>query len=257
MRPDNSLWVLTCRRPSPDPYITLICFPWAGGSPDAFRPWAGGLNDGIEVLAVRLPGRGPRIRERLYHDWRSLLKDAFTALSPYLERPHALYGHSFGGRLAYELARLAGAAHPRLTRRLFVSACRSPDAPQGRPHLHDLPDRDFREALLRLGGVPPELLDDERLMRLMLPTIRSEIRLAETWGGRYDAGVEVPITAMYGRDDPVDGPADMARWSSFGRRGCELIEMPGGHFFPLTHRPHLLDVLNSRLGAPGGHDQRR
>ncbi|WP_406464776.1 alpha/beta fold hydrolase [Streptomyces sp. NBC_01622] len=235
--------------------MTLICFPWAGGSPEVFRSWAGGLADGIELLAVRLPGRGPRIKEPPYENWELLLKDAAAALSPHLERPHALYGHSFGGRLAYELARLAATAHPGRTRRLFVSACRSPDTPQGRPHLHTLSDHELREALLHLGGMPPELLGDDRLMRLMLPTIRSEIRLAETWGGRDGGGVEVPITAMCGRADHVDGRAGMARWSSFGGRGCELVDMPGGHFFPLTHRPHLLDVLNSRLGAPGGQDQ--
>lgn len=255
MRPGGNPWLLTCGRPVRDPYVTLICFPWAGGSPDVFRSWAGGLADGIELLAVRLPGRGPRIRERHYEDWELLLKDVSSALSPHLERPHALYGHSFGGRLAYELARFAATAHPGRTRRLFVSACRSPDMPQRRPHLHTLPDHQLREALLRLGGIPPELVGDDRLMRLMLPTIRSEIRLAETWGSRDGDGVEVPITAMYGRRDAVDGRADMARWSSFGRRDCELVDMPGGHFFPLTHRPHLLDVLNSRLGAAGGQDQ--
>ncbi|WP_371649680.1 thioesterase II family protein [Streptomyces mirabilis] len=255
MRLGSNPWVLTCGRPVRDPYVTLICFPWAGGSPDVFRSWAAGLADGIELLAVRLPGRGPRLGEPHYEEWEQLLKDVSAALSPHLERPHALYGHSFGGRLAYELARLATTAHPGLTRRLFVSACRSPDMPQRRPHLHTLTDQQLREALLHLGGMPPELLGDDRLMRLVLPTIRSEIRLAEIWVSRDGEGVEVPITAMYGRRDAVDDRARMARWSSFGRLGCELVDMPGGHFFPLTHRPHLLDVLNSRLGAAGGPDQ--
>lgn len=234
------------------PSLTLICFPYAGGNPEVFRSWTEGMGDSIEVIAVRLPGHGSRIKDPPYEGWEPLLRDTFNALSPYLERPHALYGHSFGGRLAYEVARLASTEHPGQTRRLFVSGSRSPDAPQARPYMHDLPDALFRGALLRLGGFPPELMGHEKLMRLLLPAIRSEIRLAEMWGDRHDAGVDVPITAMYGRDDPIDNRLSMAGWRGVSRHSCELIEMAGGHFFPLTHRLDVLHTLNSRLGVSGG-----
>ncbi|MEV7380710.1 thioesterase II family protein [Streptomyces lydicus] len=251
MQSDHNRWILTCKQASRSPSITLICFPYAGGSPEVFRSWAAGLHDNVEVIAARLPGRGPRIKEAVYASWGPLLTDIIGVLSPYLERPHALYGHSFGGRLAYEVAHHAGAEHPGRTRRLFVSGCRSPEAPQARPYMHDLPDDVFRDVLLHMGGTPPELLNDDRLMRLLLPAIRSEIRLAELWGDRHGTGVDVPITAMYGRADPIDDELSMDGWRGFSRRAFELIEMAGGHFFPLTHRPQLLDTLNSRLGASG------
>jgi medium-chain acyl-[acyl-carrier-protein] hydrolase len=245
-------WVLPLKRASGAPAIRLICFPYAGGSPDLFRSWAGALDDRVELLAVTLPGRGRRIREPLYQDWETLLADTFAALCPYLQEPHAFYGHSFGGRLAYELAHLTAVRHPGRTRRLFVSGCRSPDVPQARPYLHQLSETAFRDALREMGGTPAEVLDDRVMMRLLLPTVRSDIRLAELWEDRHRKGVDVVLTAMYGREDRIDDRASMEGWRLFTSRECELIEMPGGHFFLETHRRDLLNVINERLGVQDG-----
>lgn len=252
MEPDSGRWILTVREATREPRIRLICFPYAGGNPDLFRAWAGGVADDVEVLAVRLPGRGVRIREQRYERWEPLLEDTYAALLPYLSEPHALYGHSFGGRLAYELAHLSQRRHPGRTRWLFVSGCRSPGSPQVRPYMHEMSEADFRTALRTMGGTPAELLDG-KLMRPLLATIRSEIRLAELWGDDHGGGVDVPITAMYGRDDPIDNRTSMRGWRDHTPRACELIEMPGGHFFLETHRRELLAVIGSRLEVERAH----
>ncbi|MET8419232.1 thioesterase II family protein [Streptomyces sp. NPDC005134] len=234
------------------PAIRLICFPYAGGSPDLFRAWADGLSAHIELLAVRLPGRGPRLTEGLYTEWEPLVADTYAALAPYLDEPHAFFGHSFGARLAYELAHVAVAEHGDLTRRLFLSASRSPGSPQRRPYLHELTDVAFLDALRDMGGTPAEVLNDKVLMRLFLPTTRAEIRLAELWGDRRDKGVNVPVTALYGQDDPIDGRESMRDWKHFTEQDCELLDMAGGHFFLETHRRPLLEVINARLGDVSG-----
>lgn len=240
------------RAASRTPSIRLVCFPYAGGSPDLFRAWADGLSPHVELLAVRLPGRGPRLKEGLYAEWEPLIADSYAALAPYLSEPHAFFGHSFGARLAYELAQVAVVEHGGLTRRLFVSGCRSPSSAQRRPFMHGLSRDGFLDALREMGGTPAEVLDDDVLMRLFLPTTRSEIRLAELWGDRHGKGVNVDVTALYGRDDPIDGRDAMRDWKHFTERDCELLELPGGHFFPDTHRGSLLDVINTRLGEANG-----
>ncbi|MEW2140132.1 alpha/beta fold hydrolase [Streptomyces sp. NPDC005409] len=253
MRPDSDRWAPVLRPAVGSPRIRLICFPYAGGGPDLFRSWAGGLDDGVELVAVRLPGRGPRLREAMYADWESLVADTFGALRSggLLSAPHAFYGHSFGGRLAYETARLAARTDPGATRRLFVSGSRSPNTPQARPYLHELPHEAYLDAVRAMGGTPAEILDDQAMMRLFMPTMRADMRLAELWDDRHGApGVDVPITALYGRDDPVDGHAGMRDWERYTSRDCELVEMPGGHFFLDTHRERLLETINARLGGP-------
>ncbi|GAA3122062.1 thioesterase II family protein [Streptomyces echinatus] len=245
-------WVMTLKAATAEPAGTLFCFPYAGGSPETFRSWSGAIADDIELVCVILPGRGRRLKEARYDRWQPLVDDVFEALSPYLGRRHAFYGHSFGGRLAYELAHLAVAEHPGMTRRLFVSGCRSPDAPQNRPYMHEMPESDFRAAVAKMGGTPAELFEEERLLRLLLPTVRSEIRLAELWDHRHASGVDVPITALYSPDDPIDGWESMRGWQNFTRRHCELIEAPGGHFFVDSHPEYVTGIVNTRLGNLNG-----
>ncbi|MDT0482756.1 MULTISPECIES: thioesterase II family protein [Streptomyces] len=235
------------REASATPIVRLICLPYAGGSPDLFRAWADGLSAHVELFAVRLPGRGPRLSEDLYTEWEPLITDTYAALAPYLDEPHAFYGHSFGARLAYELGHLSVAEHGELTRRLFLSGSRSPSSPQHRPYMHELSEVGFLDALRAMGGTPAEVLDDRALMRLFLPTVRAEIRLAELWGDRHGRGVNVAVTALYGRDDPIDGPESMRDWKHYTEDDCELLGVAGGHFFLETHREPLLDVVNARL----------
>lgn len=244
-------WVLTLKAVA-EPAGTLICFPYAGGSPETFRAWCGGIADDIEVLCVVLPGRGRRLKEARYDRWQPLVDDVLEALSPHLNRRHAFYGHSFGGRLAYELSHRASAEYPGKTSRLFVSGCRSPDMPQRRPYMHQMTESDFRTAVAEMGGTPAELFDQERLLRLLLPTVRSEIRLAEIWDHRHSSGVDVPITAIYSPDDAIDSWRTMHGWQGFTTRDCELVEVPGGHFFVDSHPEHVTRIVNTRLGNVDG-----
>lgn len=248
-RPAANRWIVRLTRLPGPAGIRLFCLPYAGGSPEAFRPWSAGIGRGVELLALRLPGHGPRIREAPYRDWKTLVDDAYEVLAPWLSEPHAFYGHSFGARLAYELARRAGAETPCRTRHLFVGGSRSPDVPQARPYLHELSDTRFRAALREMGGSPAEILDHAKMMHLLLPAIREEIRLAELWGDRDAAVVDVPITAMYGRDDAIDDDTSMKGWRAYTQRRFELVKIPAGHFFLHTHQRQVLAVINTRLGV--------
>jgi medium-chain acyl-[acyl-carrier-protein] hydrolase len=228
------------------PAVTLICAPYAGGNPEVFGPWSEWLGTDVDLLAVRLPGHGRRMRDTPYGTWDELVDDTIDALTPFLSQPHAFYGHCFGGRLAYELAHRA---HTAMTIRLFVSGCRSPDVPIGGTAVHTLPDTEFCSALAQMGAAPAEVLGNEALMRILLPAVRSEMRLGELWDDRHGAGLEVPITAMYGREDLTRERQGMTGWPRFTTRGCEFVEIPGDHFFLLENPPLLREVINSRLAV--------
>jgi len=238
--------VTTLRAASGHPGMRLICIPQAGGNPEIFLPWADGLSRDVELLAVRLPGHGPRIADPPIGDWDELLADVLDGLAGYLDEPHAFYGHCFGGRLAYELTHRALAlGHPQ-PQRLFVSACRSPGTPQAGQRVHDLPDAEFIDAL-RQRGASDQVLQSKSIMRFVLPAVRNEIRMAELWTDRHGAAVNTPITAIYGSDDVEEGRASMVGWQTFSAAGFELIKMQGGHYF-FAHDPSpLLQLINARL----------
>lgn len=239
-------WLLI-PEPLVQPRLRLICFPYAGGNPDLFRGWTADLDADVELLAVRLPGRGCRIKEPPYQDWPQLIDDCLQALAPFLDQPHVFYGHSFGGRLIYELAQRTRTLYPGQTRRLFISACRSPASEQRRPYLHKLSEEDFQRALLTMGGTAHEVLQNHMLMRLMLPALRSDMRLSELWCDWHEAPLQIPIHAYCGRQDPIDSYASMAGWSAHTRAGFELIEIDGGHFFLDSHRQPMLYSISERM----------
>jgi medium-chain acyl-[acyl-carrier-protein] hydrolase len=244
--PSGSKKVAMLKPASKAPGIRLVCIPYAGGNPELFLPWADGLSPCVELLAVRLPGHGPRIVDPPCDRWDALLADILEGLASYLGEPHAFFGHCFGGRLAYELTHLAITAGYTHTRRLFVSACRSPDTTHAGRYIHKLPDVEFLE-VLRQRGASDEVLRNKSIMRFVLPAVRAEIRFAELWNDPHRAAVNVPITAIYATGDAEEGRPRMEGWPAFSTEGCELVEMHGEHFF-FEHDPApLLDVINSRL----------
>lgn len=210
--------------------IRLICFSQAGAGVDPFCSWAEGLNDHIELLTFVLPGHGERRDETPYSEWPPLLANSFTALKPYLSEPHALFGHGFGALLAYELARLNEAQCPGQTRHLFISGCRSPDCQPGL--LLD-------PAPLDKDGIP--WADQEALMR-------GELKLMEPWTDSSNRSLSVPLTAIYGSEDPLAPLESMVNWREFTRREFELIEVTGNHLFITPQRQRLLQIVNTHLG---------
>ncbi len=250
MLAEKNKWLMVVN--SGQPVATrLICCPSAGADPEQFRDWSSGLADHIELVTLLLPGHGSRFTETAYDQWAPLLEDAFMALRPYLSEPHAFYGHSFGARVAYEMARLAQAHFPGQTRHLFISGCRSPDSRQPQPYLHGLPQDDFIQALIKLGASQESIEQDKTLLRLLAPNMRSDVKLAELWSHCPDRGLDVPLTALYGSDDPLDTAQSMMNWREFTRREFELIEVCGSHFFVKPQRKRLLNIINTHLGLLG------
>lgn len=240
-------WVVTLRKGSCSSSTALICLPYAGGGPEVFRTWSAYLDPSIDLLALRLPGRGSRIKECMYDEWEPLIEHAYAVLSPHLGERHAFYGHSFGARLAYELVHRTALQHPGRTRRLFVGGCRSPNVPADQPLMHRRPDHELIVSLRGTGSTPTEVLDTPRLAALFLPTYRNDVRLAECWGDWHGHELDVPITALFGRDDEADGEAAMRDWSRYCTRDFELLGVPGGHLFLESHVPQVTNIVNARL----------
>src|SRR5690348_12875642 len=123
----------------------LVCLPYAGGSTAAFRSWETALADAIELWRVQLPGRGARIAEPPYTRLRPLVRALAQVLQSATDRPYALFGHSMGALLAYEVALALRADGRPPPRRLIVSGHRAPHLPPPRTPIHQLDDGAFLE----------------------------------------------------------------------------------------------------------------
>jgi medium-chain acyl-[acyl-carrier-protein] hydrolase len=218
-------------RPRPRAELRIVCFPYAGGSAAPFRRWLDLLPPWLELWTANLPGRERRIAEPALTCIEAMAVAAADALEDSVPPPFALYGHSMGAEIAYELAHeLVRRGRPEPTG-LVVSAARAPHLIDPRPPIHDLPDDEFLAALRELNGTPAVLFEHAELLDLVLPTLRADFTAAETYHHHRRPALAGPIVAYAGDDDTVVSAAEMAPWREHTRGPCRILTLAGGHFF--------------------------
>lgn len=235
------------QEPLTNPTARLFCFPYAGGGTAVFRGWQKQLPTSVEVLTLNLPGREMRFKEPPRVNLADLLDEITPSIIELIDRPFALFGHSMGGLLAFELARrlrASGAAEPAL---LFVSGCRGPHLPERKPPIHGLPEDEFLQRLRTMNGTPQELLQDEELMALLGPVLRADLQLIETWNHQTEDPLAMPIIATGGEQDDEAWPDELRTWSEHTSTEFQAHLFPGDHFFLNTQRSQLLELLSSQL----------
>ncbi|WP_394766523.1 thioesterase II family protein [uncultured Paludibaculum sp.] len=240
-----SFWIRTSR-PNPRAALRLFCVPHAGGSPEMFSSWPQRLPAAVEVCGLCLPGRSVRMSEPLVTSLSQLVEGLSEALQDELHKPYALYGHSMGGLVCFELIRQLSAKGASMPRRLFVSGCYAPHIPDSAP-IHMLPDDDFIRELNRFRTVPEEMSGDRELLDLFLPILRADAAVTETYVYAPAPPLNCPITAYIGAEDPVVGRADMEAWRQHTSRDFQTHVFPGDHFFIESSRAEVLSVLSNDL----------
>jgi surfactin synthase thioesterase subunit len=242
---DPSLW-FPAPKPNSNASLRLICFPYAGGGMAAFRAWRDAFTDTVELRVAQLPGRAARWREERFERMPPLIATLAEVIGPLLDRPFAFFGHSLGAVVAFEVARCLrerGVAPSHL----FVSGNIAPDLPYPTAPIHQLPEDAFLAELRKLHGMPQAVLDSKELLDLMLPVVRSDFALLETYQYEPQAPLPCPITAFGGSEDPRTTQEGLERWRAQTVGPFHLVMLPGDHFFMDTARPLLVQSIARRL----------
>jgi medium-chain acyl-[acyl-carrier-protein] hydrolase len=240
-------WVL---RPLPRPHaaVTLLCVPYAGGGATAYHGWAELLPPFVEPWVLRLPGRESRLREAPYVDVAELARAAADALAPRLERTFAFYGHSLGALVAFELARALRDRHGTAPAHLAVGARCAPSRHVPMPALHALPDQEFLDvADRRFGAIPAVIRTDPEIRALVLPALRADMTMLETYVYRRESPLDCPLLAFAGHGDPEASTAQMREWAAEVTGTCSVHEVPGGHFFLKSEKHRVTELLVADL----------
>ncbi|WP_420130678.1 thioesterase II family protein [Longimicrobium sp.] len=227
--------------------LRLFCIAHAGGGASAFRGWADALPPEVEVCLVQLPGRENRIMETPFERVGPLVEALADAVQPYLTLPFALFGHSNGALISFELARTLRARGRPGPVHLFASGRRAPDVAADSPPIHHLPDAEFLADLQELGGLPAELLAHQELLALLVPTLRADVAIHETYEFAEQPPLACPITAYGGLTDPRVPRGQSEAWARHTAGSFVLRMFPGGHFFLIDDRAVFLRTLASDL----------
>lgn len=217
-----------------------------------YFPWAGHLPSNVEVCALCPPGRMRRIVEPPLRTMEEMVAGIQEALQAELDRPFALFGHSMGALVAFELARHLAPRHSSRMAHLFVSGCYAPHLPDPHP-IHRLSDVDLIGELTRLGGMPREVLAHKELQELIMPSLRADLALVANYTAKPGAPLPCPITALISPDDPFADQNLAAPWKEHTSQSFVCEQFPGDHFFIQSAQKECLALIGNTLAHASAH----
>jgi pyochelin biosynthesis protein PchC len=232
--------------PRPDARVRLVCLPPAGASAPFFRSWVRFLPPEFELISVQYPGRLDRMRDPAISSMDSMADAVTEALLPHVDQSLALFGHSMGSALAFEVAkRLSRDPRSRLVR-LFLSGYPAP-ARRRPTAFHRSPDSVLIAELNRLGTIDETLCEDPDLLATLLHPLRSDYQIVETYRPTAESPLAAPITAIVG-DDDEETPEDAVRaWQELTDGDFRVERFPGGHFYLNEWPADVVGLVASQL----------
>lgn len=232
-----------------NPGLRLVCFPHAGAGVSAFRSWPALVPADIEIWGVQLPGRENRFLEPPLKSMPPIIASVAVEMRQMSDMPVAFFGHSMGSLIAFETARLLRQSAGVQPMALLVSGNRPPHLQEQGVKTHTLPDKDFLLALESMNGIPPEILNNPELLELLIPVLRADLSVCQTYLYAPAEPLACPIVAFGGRDDPQACPELLAEWGAHTTAGFRTQILPGGHFYLQTSESLFLEKLSAELRA--------
>jgi medium-chain acyl-[acyl-carrier-protein] hydrolase len=250
-------WVLNARSKS-RAEIRLFSFPHAGAGASSFRLWAAHASPSIEVCPVQLPGRENRIFEPPIDRIEELIDRLIPGLDAYMDRPFAAFGHSMGALIAYEFTRALETRRGPRPVHLLVSGFRAPHLPARTPPMSAAAKEDLLLRLIELGGIDPDLIENQEYLDLVLPVVRADLTLVENYAPTRRPPIECPISTFGGDRDRYVNSAELAAWEQHTRGSFTMRLLPGDHFYLHSGFKELISAIHDDLArllqasSPGG-----
>lgn len=239
------------------PRLRLFCFSYAGSGASIFRGWADALPPDVDVWAAQLPGRETRVAEQPLRRMPPLVDALQEAITDHLDVPYVFFGHSMGALVAFELTRRLRAAGEPVPAQLFLGAFRAPQLPNPNIRIYHLPDEVLKTVLLK-EGTPQQVLENEELMKALLPTLRADFELCDTYEYTEQTPLEMPVCVLGGHQDVRVGRSDLDPWADQCAGPFRIAMVPGSHFFLHSAQDLVLaelehDFVSSALISKGEH----
>jgi medium-chain acyl-[acyl-carrier-protein] hydrolase len=223
--------------------LILFCFHHAGGTASFFREWGQILPPAVELIAVQLPGREANSKPYIT-DVNIVAKQIADNFHKYQTIPTVFFGHSLGSLIAFEVAHELRRRYLKSPKYLIVSGRNAPQTQSKEEVLHHLPDELFIKGLMKYQGMPNEILQNKELLEVLLPRLRADFALSETYRHRKRPPLECPILALGGDDDPTVTYEDLVSWKIQTIKKHSINLSPGGHFFLNTSKKEVWDIIS-------------
>ncbi len=234
--------------------ISLLCLPYAGGSSSIFRGWSRLVPNWISVHAIDLPGHGSRHGETSILNWDELTDWIMAEMKGRLEASYAIFGHSMGALVGFELAHAVRKRHGQPPAWFGAAGCRAPSRRKAERKWLECPENEFIAELRRLGGTAPELLQNRELLDVVLPVLRHDFHLSGIYERRDRPPLNCPISVFSGTADTdvSEPPENLTDWAIETTGPCKVELLDAGHFFLNCCRDEVVASVVNALTAVRG-----
>ena len=222
----------------------LICFHSMGVGASLFTKFLLDPPGDYDILAVQTPGRENRIAEPVAESIDQLADQIVPQLLPFFDRPVVVWGHSFGGIVAWEVIRRLRERHELEPAHFVVTGTEA-------PHLIPLwPNREIMQKAMIEDNSPEYLLslsryvdDPEFFKKIIVPGMRRDFPLLTSYRFVPTSPLNCPITAFAARRDDMVYTDWIREWSPYSLGGFELVEVDGDHWFLDRNRELIITTL--------------
>ena len=213
---------------APRKKLRLYCLPYAGGNASIYASFKDKIGDEIELVAIQLPGRSERMFEEAFTDMDALVETIYRQIASTLHEPFAFFGHSMGGVIAYALTKKIE-SYSRYRPVFTIISATKPIEVLNQNRKHMLDDKALIEMLKTYKASPEAVLESKELMDLLLPTIRADYQLIETYKAPVGKALETPLILFNCEEDmPKE---TICAWQKYFKYDAKYITFEGGHFF--------------------------
>lgn len=229
--------------------INMICFPFSGGGIHSFKNWHLYLEN-TNLAVVQYPGRGIRMGEELFTNIDEIVETMYHEMVTYLQKkPFVFFGHSLGSILAFELATRLIKKDNVYPLHLFLSGHDAPHIDNWKKPIHNLSEQGFINEIRRYNGTPQQVLENKEMMNLMLPILRADFQMIETYRFKNRPALDCPITVFHGNGDPHVKEEYAKEWAKHTDKKFTFQKYNGDHFFIFNNERKLLQHIQSELNS--------
>jgi len=224
--------------------MKLICLPYAGGNKYSYRALEPFIKDTFDMITVELPGRSTRISEPSLDNVADIIEDVLEQIKDHLFDGYILYGHSMGTLIGTVLLYELKERKLPLPQHAVFTGRGAPQKSKSSKQRHLLQGEEFKEELIKIGGCPDELLENEELMNFFSPIIRADFKAMETFSFEVKEKIDVPMTIIVGDEEDISDEKLYA-WEELCSVGISIFKLPGNHFFIHEHYKSLAKLFKT------------
>jgi len=238
--------LFTIPKPNKSAKYRLFCFPYAGGSASTYAKWPNKFNDNVELVLIQPPGRGSRFNEVAHTSMESIVLELMESASYITSLPYVFFGHSLGSRVSFELLLKLQASNFPAPEYLIASGSRAPHVPRPGASSYNLPQHEFIEVLKSYGGTPKEIFEQPELMRTLLPLLRADFKISDTFQSKI-ISINCPLLVLGGDADNIVSTEQLKAWSEVSNGNIQIRLIKGDHFFIDSQQQLVIDNIQNLL----------